>query len=935
MLKSPEFRELLVAELTITHGFASAEEVALAIQRFRGHRGATEASLLDEIVNVAGLTPEQKQVIEQAVADLLRGDAGDARASLARVRAQGGGPRALRAVDDDRYLGFEAVGEGGMGLVYMALDTEMNRVVAFKLVRPDVGRRSDTPAPTTPLGLSTPAKDTPASAAFEELKARFLQEAWVTGGLEHPGIVPVYELGQTRMGIPFYTMRFVRGEQTLRDAFDGLAADDLEGRLTLLEPFLKLCDTVRYAHSRGVLHRDLKPENVALGTFGEVVLLDWGLAKLQGTPERVESAWQERIREFRRMGDLETVAGAMGTPGYMSPEAASGQLDLVDARSDLYSLGVMLFELLTGRVPFPVKTFAEFVDCMLHRDPPLVSSVNPGAPEPLGLLAARCLARDPAARPADVATLARDIRAWQAMSVLEAEVQALLRDGRTALDAAEVTAGEGRVRLVDRAMAALEQVRTRAPDHLVLRSLDQRAVELRERGMAERETAARRRVLRQVGLVALVVVAMGTAAIVGLLDKARRSAERERDATARMLLLDDMRRLADLQTEAMSIDPLTPDLAVRVRDWLARAEDLAQRLPGYAASLVALDSASPGEDQHLVDRAALRRLVEHLRALRDGTDASHVRVTRLAASAATATHPAWPAAAARVLADERFEGLVLIPQAGLVPLGPDPHSGLEEFAHAASGRAAQRDPESRLLQLQADTGLVFVLLPPGGFQMGAEKSEEDRPGMSAFAEENEAPLRTETVAAFFLAKCECTQAQWVALAVERNPSASSWLPGSDLLPVDSLSAVDIEAALARHALILPSEVQWEYACRGGQTGRLGADAGDAELERVAWTSESSGVPQHADPARRPRSHPVGRKAPNGFGLHDMLGNVWEWCSEVQPEGSPHALSVGMRVFRGGDYLNAPRFCRPSTRIEQSRQMRGPNLGFRPARPLRR
>jgi serine/threonine-protein kinase len=173
----------------------------------------------------------------------------------------------LRRLPRDRYGEFRPAGEGGMGIVYWAIDSDLNREVAFKIIRPG-GASGATSAPDRPTDISPPAKETPASRAFETLKQRFLQEAWITSGMAHPGVVPVYELGQTSEGVPYYTMRFIAGKRTLATAIEEARERDFEERLQLLEPFLKVCDTLRYAHSRGVIHRDLKPENIAIGEFG-------------------------------------------------------------------------------------------------------------------------------------------------------------------------------------------------------------------------------------------------------------------------------------------------------------------------------------------------------------------------------------------------------------------------------------------------------------------------------------------------------------------------------------------------------------------------------------------------------------------------------------------------------------------------------------------
>jgi serine/threonine protein kinase len=187
---------------------------------------------------------------------------------------------------------------------------------------------------------------------------RFLREAQVTGQLEHPGIVPVYELGhKPEDNHPYYTLRFVRG-RTLNDAVTAYhqrrrrgAAGALELR-DLLGAFVQICNAVGYAHSRGVLHRDLKPHNVALGDFGEVMVLDWGLAKVLADTSTSAGGDQAETAPPRLTIEDDhaaTQAGAvMGTPGYMAPEQADGRHDLVDRRTDVYGLGAMLYHLLTA-----------------------------------------------------------------------------------------------------------------------------------------------------------------------------------------------------------------------------------------------------------------------------------------------------------------------------------------------------------------------------------------------------------------------------------------------------------------------------------------------------------------------------------------------------------------------------------------------------------
>jgi serine/threonine-protein kinase len=230
-----------------------------------------------------------------------------------------------------RYVRGALIGEGGMGQVHLCRDGQIGRDVAYKSIRAGHGSRSDA-------------------------RARFVREARVQGQLEHPSIVPVYDLGIGAGGDAYFTMKRVRG-RTLEDAVAALRRGDADAahrfsRRKLLAAFGSVCLAVDFAHARGVLHRDLKPSNVMLGDFGEVYVLDWGLAKVAGAID-LEPARADDVDP-----DADTATGApasdastrqgevLGTPGYMAPEQASGDHAAVDARSDVYSLGAILFELL-------------------------------------------------------------------------------------------------------------------------------------------------------------------------------------------------------------------------------------------------------------------------------------------------------------------------------------------------------------------------------------------------------------------------------------------------------------------------------------------------------------------------------------------------------------------------------------------------------------
>ena len=227
---------------------------------------------------------------------------------------------ALRAKQDsliggDNIPRFNVVGklgEGSQGIVYRVNDRDCHREVACKVLS---------------FATSDP----------EEI-SRFIHEAQVTAQLEHPGVVPIHDLGELRDGTVYYTMKRVDGISLLDllTAKGGKAAH----RYELLEMFLRVCETVAFAHSRGVIHRDLKPRNIMVGPFGEVLVLDWGLAKVVNCPDVARP--MGTMRSFPEADPYRTLNGtAVGTPAYMSPEQAMGEVDSLDRRCDVYSLGVL------------------------------------------------------------------------------------------------------------------------------------------------------------------------------------------------------------------------------------------------------------------------------------------------------------------------------------------------------------------------------------------------------------------------------------------------------------------------------------------------------------------------------------------------------------------------------------------------------------------
>ena len=245
-----------------------------------------------------------------------------------------------------------------------------------------------------------------------------MDEARITGQLEHPSIVPVYEMSRGDDGKrPFYTMRFIKGRtlsEAVRDYHRHVkerASSTVEFH-ALLNNFVSVCNAVAYAHSRGVIHRDLKGQNVIVGEYGEVILLDWGLAKLADRPEDSRIPGMQ-LGEGEGRG--ETLDGeALGTPAYIPPEQAEGKWDKVEKRSDVYGLGAILYEILTGRPPFDGENTAAVLRRVIQEPPERPRSVNAKTPKALEAVCLKALAKKPEDRFASAADLAAEVRRYLA-----------------------------------------------------------------------------------------------------------------------------------------------------------------------------------------------------------------------------------------------------------------------------------------------------------------------------------------------------------------------------------------------------------------------------------------------------------------------------------------------------------------------------------------
>lgn len=333
-------------------------------------RCAKVPTVPDDRRNTAGRDPR--------LTDTVYSDAQDSR------RAQSERPASLR-FDDDGVLG-----RGGMGSVHRVIDRELRRLVAMKVL-------------------------SQALESDEDAINRFVAEARVTGQLDHPHIVPVHELGVDATGRHYFVMKMVAGRTLEAEIHDGEALPFRSGRLdALLDTLLKVCDAVAFAHSRGVVHGDIKPQNIMVGAFGQVYLMDWGMARLDESvgvgplPASGASAVGDPRDSVMRSSGRKTL---VGTPAYAAPEQASGERSDVDARTDVYLLGGVLYEMLTRRTPHGGASYWETVYRATRGEVLPVESVVPAGnfPESLARIAMKAMSSDREERYPSVAALREDI----------------------------------------------------------------------------------------------------------------------------------------------------------------------------------------------------------------------------------------------------------------------------------------------------------------------------------------------------------------------------------------------------------------------------------------------------------------------------------------------------------------------------------------------
>ena len=804
------------------------------------------------------------------------------------------GPEPVEGERFGRYRLVRELGRGSQGCVFLAEDSELGRQVALKVL------------PTH-------------RAPGEDHRRRFAREAELASRLDHPGLCAIYDRGMSGSS-SYLAMRFVDGE-TLAAAISRARrqaevtgksqairlgenmATERDAIAAVLRVFEQVADALHAAHEKGLIHRDVKPGNIIIDRQGQPVLLDFGLAR------DVESAVALTLS-----GDL------VGTPAYMSPEQlAAHRIDL-DRRTDVYSLGATLYECLTIRRPFEAVTRNELYQQILTAEPTSPRRLNPGIPKDLEIVVQTALEKDRNRRYRTAADLADDLRRVREVQAIRARKAGVVRRMQRWVQRNPVVASSVVLVFLVMAVGLAVSLWFHAQSRRAQAGFDRLADQTRLAAAQDAARPLKQAHPDQVEALEAWLRVHGEP-LRGrlpeheeyLLELRKRAVpytpeDRERDRRAHPA----SKTLAELRTSVPTLElGATSASQPEYRGmWGLGAKEARSRIAAIEKRIAEERSWRFVRQDEQLAHDSMAELVRRLREFTapDGLLArmqDNLEWSRALRRRAESDRSAWQRVAADIQASDRYGNRRLKPQVGLLPIGRDPESGLEEFAHLRSGEVPVRDPASGKLSHGKTSAMVFVLLPGGKFRMGNDLSARQ-----PVAERFEVDVELDW---FFLSKFEMTRGQWRRLA---GPGAAD-PPGSlvlrageqngDEYPVESVSWEQAKTLLGEHFLDLPTEAQWEFGTRGGVEGKVFWWGDDRPGRRQVGNIRDRSFRRIA-PFRVAAfgyddgfalTAPVGSFEPNGFGLHDVCGNVSEWCRDAFFGGAP----LHLFEFRKGDGLH--------------------------------
>lgn len=882
-----------------------------------------------------GEDPELEGAIDDFVARLDSSGVGQLRAGLPwdDGTSTGGLPIGTRI---GRYKIAECLGSGGQGLVYRATRDDSDDVYALKILRfPFLGRA----------------------------RSRLRREAEILRGCSHRNICPLVEADISDR-LPFLVMPLLFGSTLAQEiersasvyssrnfAFrapndESTSRDLIDDPRRLMAAFADLCEGLDVVHQESIVHRDVKPGNIMVHPDrqnGRLVLFDFGYA----ADEDDESLTMSRELP--------------GTPAYMAPEQIERARGRVDARTDVYSMGTVVYEALAGRRAFSGTDRKSISDDILAGNVTRLRFACPGIPRELEAIVEKAMSVDIAERFATAKEFGRELRLWaeglrtttrprtrweelvrwvrlhpkrSAMIWVATIILAamLLVGGVFAFEIATERGRRQKAEDLSRLMTATTEVEGLLEEERFLHPAEPEQLPRLDEWL-ERAAKLRKR---------LADLAHRSAAD----DESISTLKAPSDAEIKnRLWRDDARREDEIERLEMESAAIRRKLADRDDpDEADRADDIADRIAELKAERRRSQTGS--------DRG--RSTHERLAAAIDAVERRRAEVQESMNRVSADDRERWDAVRSVIRSDPRFAGRDIEPIPGLIPLGADPTTGLAEFLHAASHAPGEPIPVRGTdgFRMTPGCGIVFVLCPGGDCRIGAQASDPAGPNYDPDAKRGEGPPQLVRLAPFLIGKYELTQAQWRRMS-GTTPSffnGTITVPGASgdyaIHPVESISWADLRNVLWKFSLDLPTEAQWESAARGGKDmpwwcGRMKSDLSgriniaDRSVRRIGenWNTIDDTIDDG-----KPIHCAVDELSANGFGIYGILGNVWEWCRDRSSEysvikardgdGARIGSAESTYAFRGGAYDRAADDARVAFRGTMPVQHSTTDLGAR-------